>query len=164
MPPDLQLLDVLRRHGVPFVVVGGHAVNVHGYARATEDTDVVWIRSPEAEEALCRALQEVDAGYIGKDIDPVTGIERTYPVSLQWIQATHLMMVWTKHGFVDLFDYIPGFPAEDVGQLLTSAHEASGFRFASLAWLRRMKQAAGRTKDLLDLENLPMPPEDEGYT
>jgi len=49
MPPDLELLDVLRRHGVPFVVVGGHAVNVHGYRRATEDTDVVWPRSPAAE-------------------------------------------------------------------------------------------------------------------
>ncbi len=30
-----------------------------------------------------------------------------------------------------------------------------GVRFVSLDWLRRMKQAAGRPKDLLDLENLP---------
>jgi hypothetical protein len=29
-----------------------------------------------------------------------------------------------------------------------------GVKFASLEWLRRMKRAAGRPKDLLDLENL----------
>jgi hypothetical protein len=35
--------------------------------------------------------------------------------------------------------------------------QLDGVRFASLEWLRRMKQAAGRPKDLLDLENLPEP-------
>jgi hypothetical protein len=49
MPDDLELFDLLRRHGVDFVIVGGHAVNVHGYRRATEDIDIVWIRSPETE-------------------------------------------------------------------------------------------------------------------
>jgi hypothetical protein len=49
MTPDFRLFDVLSRHGVPFVVVGGHAVNFHGFIRATEDTDVLWIRSPAAE-------------------------------------------------------------------------------------------------------------------
>ena len=46
MAPDPGILDVLTRHAVPFVVVGGHAVNLHGYIRATEDTDVLWVRSP----------------------------------------------------------------------------------------------------------------------
>ena len=95
--PRGSLFDALRRHAVPFVVIGGHAVNLHGYRRATEDTDVVWLRSPEAERALLPALIEVDARYIGKDIDPATGIERTYPVSLPFIRANRLMMLWTKH-------------------------------------------------------------------
>jgi len=155
MPPELELVDVLRRHGVPFVVVGGHAVNVHGYRRATEDTDVVWVRSPAEEEALFRALTEVDAKYIGRDIDPATGLERMIPVTIEWIRVSHLMMLWTRLGFFDLFDYIPGFPAEDVGQLLATGIDVNGVRFASLDWLRRMKQAAGRPKDLLDLQNLP---------
>lgn len=155
MPPELELVDVLRGHGVPFVVVGGHAVNVHGYRRATEDTDVVWLRSPAAEEALFRALTEVDARHIGRDVDPATGLERMIPVTIEWIRASHLMMLWTRHGFFDLFDYIPGFPAEAVGQLLATGMDVNGVRFASLEWLRRMKRAAGRPKDLLDLQNLP---------
>jgi hypothetical protein len=155
MPPDFELLEALRRHGVPFVIVGGHAVNFHGYRRATEDTDVVWQRSTESEEALFRALTEVEAQYIGTDIDPATNMERTYPVTLPWVRASHLMMLWTRFGFFDLFDYVPGHPDQDVRELLATAVEAAGLRFASLDWLRRMKRAAARPKDLLDLENLP---------
>ncbi|MFM7035050.1 MAG: hypothetical protein ACKOYJ_07695 [Planctomycetia bacterium] len=47
MAPDHRLFEVLLRHRIPFVVIGGHAVNVHGHLRATEDTDVLWLRSPE---------------------------------------------------------------------------------------------------------------------
>lgn len=155
MPPDRKILEVLRDHGVPFIVIGGHAVNFHGYGRATEGTDVVWLRSAESEQSLLHALTEVDAQYIGKEIDPATGIERTYPVTESFIRSTHLMMLWTKHGFVDVFDFIPGFPTEDLQQLQPTSVEAEGFRYVSLEWLRKMKRAAGRTKDLLDLENLP---------
>jgi hypothetical protein len=155
MPPDVRLLDLLRRHDVPFVAVGGHAVNIHGYRRATEDTDVVWLRSPETEQTLLAALTEIDARWIGKEIDPATGIERTYPVTLAFIQSSSLMMLWTASGFFDLFDYVPGIPNESAQSLYASSMEADGFRFASLEHLRKMKLASGRTKDLLDLENLP---------
>jgi hypothetical protein len=155
MAPDFHLFEVMRRHGVPFVIVGGHAVNYHGYRRATEDADAVWFRSSESERTLLAVLTEIRAMYIGNEIDPATRIERTYPVTMSFIQSTHLMMLWTNHGFLDLFDYIPGFPLEDVEQLLASSVEADGFRYVSLSWLRKLKQQAGRTKDLLDLENLP---------
>lgn len=155
MPPDFEILQSLRRHGISFVIVGGHAVNFHGYRRATEDIDLVWLRSPEAEEAILKALADIDARYIGTEIDPTTGIERTFPVTLPWIRTTRLMMLYTKHGFLDLFDYVPGLPSEDPNVLIASGVEVNGWRFASLEWLRRMKQAAGRAKDVLDLENLP---------
>jgi hypothetical protein len=120
MPPDLQLLEVLRRHGVPFIAIGGHAVNVHGFRRATEETDVIWLRSSESEQALLTALTEIDARYIGNEIDPATGLERTYPVTFPYIQSTQLML-WTDMGFFDLFDYIPGLPAEPVAPFLRQA-------------------------------------------
>ena len=157
MAPDLRVLDVLLRHGVPFVVIGGHAVNFHGSLRATEDTDVIWIRSLQAEANLLSALQEIDARFIGTEIDPATGIERTYPVTAGFVRAERLMMLCTTAGFLDLFDYVPGLTDEPVVTVWETAVELDGVRFASLEWLRRMKQAAGRPKDLLDLENLPEP-------
>jgi hypothetical protein len=155
MANHFELLGVLRRHGVPFVIIGGHAVNFHGYGRVTEDADVVWLRSPEAEQSLFKALTEIESRFISDDIDPATGIERTHPITLAFIQASPLMMLYTRLGFLDLFDYIPGLPERDVAQLLAGSVEAEGLRYASLDWLRQMKQASGRTKDRLDLDNLP---------
>lgn len=155
MVPDFRLFDTLVRHAVPFVVIGGHAVNVHGYARATEDTDLIWVRSPAAESSLLRALDELDARFIGDEIDPATGIERTYPVTAAFIRSRRLMMLSTAAGFVDLFDYVPGCRDVAVTTVLDTALDVRGIRFASLEWLKRMKHAAGRPKDLIDLANLP---------
>jgi hypothetical protein len=38
MTPEFRVFDVLQRHGVPCVVVGGHAVNFHGFIRAASDS------------------------------------------------------------------------------------------------------------------------------
>ena len=155
MGAEIGIFEVLARHGVPFVIVGGHAVYVHGHPRQTEDVDVVWRRSAESEAALAAALAELDARYIAKEIDPATGIERTHEVSLPYIRSRHLMMLWTKLGFLDLFDYIPGHAGEDIDDLFATSIQSGPYRFASLQWLRKMKSASGRPKDLEDLENLP---------
>ncbi len=146
---------ILRENDVPFVIIGGHAVNLHGYARVTEDSDAVWMRTEQSEHQLHSALSKMGACYIGKEIDRSTGIEKTYPVTLPFIQTSHLMMLWTNHGFLDLFDYIPGFPTEDVRSLFATTVGDAGYLYPSLDWLKQMKKASGRTKDLLDLENLP---------
>ena len=151
-----QLIDALRSHSVPFVIIGGHAVTIHGYIRATEDTDIVFLRNAESEPLLLAALSEVNARWIGNEIDPETGIEQTYPVSRDYIRSNHLMMLITDYGFLDIFDYIPGCPDEAVQQLFDSAISHGPHKFCSLAWLRTMKTAANRAKDQLDLDNLPI--------
>ena len=148
MAPDLRALSVLSQHRVPFVVIGGHAVNVHGVLRATEDTDVVWLRSRESEGNLLRALVEIDAHSIGNEIDPATGIEKIYPVTESFVRAGGLMMLCTNAGFLDLFDSIPGFPHEPARTVWESAFEIDRLRVASLDGIRNMKHASGLQKDL----------------
>ena len=150
-----QLIDILSKHNVPFVIIGGHAVTFHGYVRATEDTDIVYLRSAESEEFLLQALADVHAHWIGDEIDPETGIEQTHPATIEYIQCTHLMMLVTDFGFLDIFDYIPGFPGEAVERLFATAVDQGSHRYVSLEWLRKMKSAASRPKDQLDLDNLP---------
>jgi hypothetical protein len=152
---DNQILLALLNHGIDFVIIGAHAVNFHGYIRLTEDLDLVWLRSQPAEKNLLAALKEIGAEFISETIDPATGIERSFPVTPPYIESTHLMMLVTRLGFLDLFDYVPALPGEQVSTLFSSSIESNGFRYASLDWLRRMKAAAGRSKDLLDLEMLP---------
>ncbi len=153
-PPIAGIFEVLAACRVPFVVIGGHAVSYHGYIRATEDHDIVFLRSPESESALLKACTKLNAAWISDEIDTSTGLERLVPVSLSYLQSSHLMMLWTDRGYLDIYDYIPGFPEKEVGQLFESAELLHGIRFVSLHWLRRMKQAAGRPKDLADLEQL----------
>jgi len=149
------LLDVLSSHSVPFVIIGGHAVAYHGFVRATEDTDVVFRRTPASELSLLAALSEVNARWIGNEIDPDTGIERTFAVSLPYIRGSRMMMLVTDIGFLDVFDYIPGYPNDPVEQLFETAVQEERYKYASLRWLRAMKAAANRPQDRIDLENLP---------
>ena len=152
--PQFDLLRLLRGHGVQFVIVGGHAVTFHGHVRATEDVDVVWVRSPEGERVLLAALVAANARWIADEIDPATGLERLVPVSEPFVRATHLMMLVTDYGFLDVFDYVPGCGGADPRELLEQSVEHDGLRYASLDWLRQMKRAAGRPQDVADLENL----------
>ena len=149
------LLDVLSRHDVPFVIIGGHAVTYHGFVRATEDIDIVFRRAPDSELALLLALREVHACWISNEIDPNTGVEKTFPVSAEYVRRNRLMMLVTDCGFLDIFDYIPGCPGESVERLFETADEHGPRRYVSLRWLRIMKAAANRSQDKIDLENLP---------
>jgi hypothetical protein len=64
-------------------------------------------------------------------------------------------MLHTDWGYLDLYDHIPGFSTIHVREVFTDCETSDGIRLISLRWLRRLKQAAARHKDLDDLENLP---------
>jgi hypothetical protein len=145
------IFSTLNRHGVAYLVIGGHAVACHGHVRATEDLDIIFQRSPAGEKDLAAALAEMDACWIGNEIDPATGLERLVPANLSFIRSSHLMMLHTKHGYLDIFDYIPGMPELPVEPLFATSLDFAGFRVVSLDWLLRIKKAAGRPRDLEDI-------------
>lgn len=149
-----RLIDLLLKHEVPFVVIGGHAVTFHGHVRSTEDVDIVFQRTDGSEHCLLNALLAVHAKWIGNEIDPETQLERLHDVTIQYVRSSHVMMVVTDYGYLDIFDFIPGFPGDDVVNLFETAIDTERGKFASLAWLRKMKEASGRAKDKSDLEHL----------
>lgn len=151
----LNVFQLLACAGVPFVIIGGHAVVFHGYVRTTEDADLIFERTPASESALLEFLQSIHACWISDERDPATGHERLVAVSPAYVRNAHLMMLTTDLGFLDLYDYIPGFPDVPVADIFSDSVELDNLRFVSLHWLRKLKQAAGRHKDLDDLEHLP---------
>src|SRR5690606_38182380 len=58
-------LELLSRHGVDFVVVGGVAAVLQGVPLVTFDVDVVHGRTDENVDRLLAALAELDARYRG---------------------------------------------------------------------------------------------------
>jgi hypothetical protein len=76
------------------------------------------------------------------------------PVTADYIAANHLMMLLTDQGWLDIFDFVPGFPEADVQQVFDESIPAGGTRYVSLNWLKRMKGASDRSKDAEDLKHL----------
>lgn len=153
-PDPLHQLRILTQHKVPFVTIGGHAVAAHGYVRATEDTDIIFHRTPESERALMAALHELNARWISDEIDPETKVERQIPVSLGFLQSRRVCLLITDYGFLDIFDHVPGNAGLGVEDVIRSAIIIDGIPFASREALIAMKKAAGRPRDALDLERL----------
>jgi len=151
------LFQHLSRYRVRYIVIGGHAVNFHGYVRTTEDHDIIFLRTPENEIALFDALTAIHAHWISDETDPDTGMEKPHPVTLAYIRQNHLLMLMTDHGFLDIFDYIPGFPETPVENLYADNVMSDGIGYVSLTWLRKIKSAAARPQDIIDLANLPDP-------
>jgi hypothetical protein len=69
MNPDalLDLLARLQSEGVAYVLVGGHAVRLNGFARTTEDIDILLPSSLENGRRVIRALSYLSSA---KELDP----------------------------------------------------------------------------------------------
>ncbi|MBN1864511.1 MAG: hypothetical protein JW808_06385 [Victivallales bacterium] len=150
----MKLLEALRDHSVEFVIIGGHAVCFHGYIRTTEDFDIIINPDDSNKEKLCHALFAMNACWISDEIDPATNSGKTIPVSLEFVKNNHLMMLCTDHGYLDVFDFIPGFPDVSVEQIFQDSQELNGMRYASLEWLLKIKRKSTKPRDIEDIEQL----------
>jgi len=57
----LDFVVALSAHGVKYVLVGGYAVGMYGYVRATTDIDFFYRPSPENVQRLVEAMREFGA-------------------------------------------------------------------------------------------------------
>jgi hypothetical protein len=72
-PEFIEILKVLSRHEVDFILVGGLAAVIQGAPILTFDVDVVFLKTDENRARLLAALQEIDARYLdpaGRHIVP----------------------------------------------------------------------------------------------
>jgi|ERR1700727_577774 hypothetical protein len=155
--PD-ELLLALTRAQVEFVVIGGVAVAVHGFVRATQDLDIVPARDAENLQRLAQLLEEIDAQHVG-----IEGFERdefpydaTDPAAL--LDGANLRLE-TRLGPIDIMQWVAGLDGESAYNELSTAIVSVAFRGAeihvcSLKHLLAMKRAAARPQDLEDLGRL----------
>jgi len=61
--PYEKLLAALARNGVDFAAVGGVAITLNGYVRATEDVDIIINLTPENLRKLLDCLQQWGEGW-----------------------------------------------------------------------------------------------------
>ncbi len=61
LPRDFkEFLKLLSSNRVDYLLIGGYAVNIHGYVRMTNDMDV-WVRpAPDNAERVLQALADLE--------------------------------------------------------------------------------------------------------
>ena len=132
--------------GLPYVVIGGFSVIANGFVRATKDSDLLVPDGSEADEAIHRFLERIEASRLhdGKRLEPVD------------IDGAPHLRVRSRHGIVDIMR--GGLPPLDYETVAAGAieGEAGGepTRFASLRSIVGFKRLAGRPQDNRDLEEL----------
>lgn len=142
-----EFIRAANAEGVRMLMVGGGAVNWHGYKRHSADVDF-WIeRTPENIERVRRAV-----GLIGYDVE-------AFPESVH----AGLQNVSIKFSPVDLdvelitrFSVEGGFEAAFARSVYVDGPGDGDqyWRVLSFEDLERSKLAAGRPKDLLDVQEL----------
>lgn len=139
------ILEVLGRHGVDFVVVGGLAGMAHGSRYPTNDTDVAYARAKGNLDRLAAALQELRATLRGAPAN------LPFQLDARTLASGANFTFDTIYGPFDILGDPAGAPRYD--ELRASSVEATLFgvrlRVASLDHLIAMKEAAGRPRDLL---------------
>ena len=145
MSPNLEkLLPTLVGADVEFIIVGGVAGILHGSARATYDVDLVYSRNEQNIQRLASVLA------------PYNPYLRNAPLGLPFVWDTKTIRhglnftLTTTVGDIDLLGEVAA--GETYEMLLPHSFEveAFGIRFKciDLPTLIRIKEAAGRRKDL----------------
>ena len=151
------VVRALNQADVPFLVVGGIAVIHHGYGRLTQDVDLVIRLEPEIILRAFAALAKI--GY--RPGVPVTAEQFADPSLREaWKhdKGMQVLKFWSDQHpetpvdiFVaEPFDFSREYAAADVQE----AEPGLKVRIVTLATLLAMKQAAGRSQDIADVDEL----------
>lgn len=157
------IVGAFEEAGVRYLVAGGLAVNAHGLLRFTKDVDFVVQLLPENIERAFRALGGL--GY--RPMVPIAPEQFANATQRErWIRekGMQVLQFWSdahRETPVDMFVTEPfDFDAEYQSALIKPLGTIP-VRFVTIPTLIRMKEAAGRPQDRMDVEHLRMRLEDD---
>jgi predicted nucleotidyltransferase len=157
------VLSPLEQAGVRYLIVGGVAVVLHGYLRTTLDLDLVVQLEPDNLERALKALAEL-------------GFQPRVPVPLTSFSDPQIRETWAREKNMQVFSlWHQDHPGFAVDLFLQEPFDFdAAYRRAVRVPLQRvqatvvsredlmaMKRAAGRSRDLEDIEALNQLSEDE---
>ncbi len=138
-----EFLKLLNSNHVEYLLIGGYAVGIHGYIRATNDLDI-WVNISQQNAAkIEKALREFGFTPAALTVDLFLARNNMIRMGLPPIR---IEILTTISGV----EFEPCYGEREMIQI-----EEIPVPVISLARLKQNKAASGRAKDLADLENLP---------
>jgi hypothetical protein len=140
---QIDLLSAFNAHGVEYLVIGGHAVNVYTQARFTKDLDILVRSSETNSQAVYKALAQFGAPLAGISPEDFVG------------KPDQFFQLGVEPDRIDILQSIPGISFEEAYQDATiGLVEGVSVRFISREHLITNKLAAGRPRDIGDVDEL----------
>ncbi|MEP6794882.1 MAG: nucleotidyltransferase [Saprospiraceae bacterium] len=144
LPRHQEILSLLIKHNVDFLIIGGYAVIFHGYERTTGDIDL-WIKpTNENRDKLSKVF--LDAGMEEEDIASLKEHDFTKHTSFSWESEPEKMDFITH---INLVEY-----EEANSNKIEYSWEGLILPFVNLRELILSKMNTGRKKDEADVEEL----------
>ncbi|CAN5163853.1 hypothetical protein BH20VER2_BH20VER2_18150 [soil metagenome] len=155
------ILRALNEAGARALVVGGLAVNAHGFLRFTKDADIAIQLVPDNIERTFGALAKI--GYYPRV--PITPAQFADPkMRERWIREKEMKVLQFasdahRETPLDVFVIEPFNFDEEYARAYSSAVKAPGMeptlaRYVTVTTLIQMKEAVARPQDLEDVRHL----------
>ena len=136
------MLKCLNRAGVDYMLVGGWAVNMYGYIRATVDLDIWILADADNARKVYTAVAEFGA--------PVSEMKPE-----EFAEYGMIFQIGVAPCRVDIISKISGVSYADAAtRAVPKVIDGVPVRIISLDDLIENKKASGRAKDLADVEVL----------
>lgn len=138
-----EFIELLNKYDVEYLLIGGVAVNLHGYSRGTGDLDI-WIgSSAENKEKIIAAIDEFGydtSEYKRMSVDEITMFS---------------LGARNEPGHIELTNRIAGIKFEEAYPLaIVNKVEGLTVKYLHFNDLIKNKLASGRPRDMDDVENL----------
>lgn len=146
-----QILRRLTEAEIEFVVVGGLALGAWGVVRGTKDVDIAVASDPENLKRLANVAVEIHG-----HVQTGESLLSSPPSIAGQLASGEQVAIETDLGRLDVVQGLDGVPSYDELHARSTEAEILDVSVAvcSEEDLKAMKQAAGRTRDLADLEDL----------
>jgi predicted nucleotidyltransferase len=145
-----ELVNILKKDKINYMIVGGYAVNFHGYSRNTVDIDLIIKFTLSNLKKLEASLNSM--GLVSRlPIDAVS----VYKFRDEYIKNRNLL-AWNFYSKENPTDQIDILINHDVSDFKSEKFRVGKLELKVITKedLIKMKKASGREKDLLDIKEL----------
>ncbi len=135
-----EFLALLVQNDVRFLLVGAHALAVHGFARHTEDIDFWIARSNDNAEKVLKTLDQFGFGGLGLTVEDL-------------MDPKAVVMLGRVPNRIDLLTFLTGLEFEpSYERRFECTFEGQPVSVISVEDLLHNKRMTAREKDLMDVK------------